>query len=201
MNESQRSLILNLAGRRKLLRAEDVVAQGYSPQILRNLHREGKLERCARGVYALPDAPLHQHHMLGIVCMRVPKAVICLLSALELHGIGTQLPHEIWIALPEGTPAPTLEWPRLRLVRMRGDAYARGIQTRIEDGLAIRVYDVAKTIADCYKFRNKVGLDVALEASKEAWHENKMRLEDLHRYAKIDRVENVMRPYLEAIVT
>ena len=200
MNDSHRNHILHLASRTPLLSGAKVIAHGYSPQLLRNLHREGKLERTARGVYTLPDQALSQHHALAVVSLRIPKAVICLLSALELHQLGTQLPSAVWIALPEGTPAPTLDWPTLRIVRMRGAAYAEGIETIDCDGTPLRVYGVAKTLADCFKFRNKTGLDVALEATKEAWREHKLRLDELQRFAQIDRVGNVMRPYLEAIV-
>ena len=192
--------ILNLAQRQRLLSAADVRAQGWSPQLLIKLERIGKLQRVNRGLYSLPDSPLTEHQSLIEVCRRVPKAVICLLSALQFHGIGTQLPFEVWIALPEATQNPALAYPTLRIARLRGDAYTEGIETTIEHGSSIRVYSVAKTITDCFKFRHKVGLDVALEALKDAWRQRKLNMDEVTRYARINRVAKVMQPYLEAVV-
>mgnify|MGYP003583802742 FL=1 len=197
MNQSEH--ILALAGRRRVLRAADVREHGWSPQLLLRLHQTGKLQRLARGLYGLPDAEITEHQTLIEVCQRVPKAVLCLLSALQFHGIGTQLPHEVWVALPEGTQTPVLSYPALRITRLRGAAYSDGIQTVTEHGAAIRVYCAAKTVTDCFKFRNKIGLDVALEALKEAWRSRKVTMAELHHFARINRVERVMQPYLEAV--
>ena len=197
MNQSNH--ILELARHQRVLRAADVRAQGWSPQLLIRLHQAGKLHRLGRGLYALPDAQVTEHQTLIEVCQRVPKAVLCLLSALQWHEIGTQLPHEVWIALPEGTQAPALGYPALRITRLRGAAYSDGIQTVTEHGAPIRVYSAAKTVTDCFKFRNKIGLDVALEALKDAWRSRKVTMDELGHFAKINRVERVMQPYLEAI--
>jgi predicted transcriptional regulator of viral defense system len=130
----------------------------------------------------------------------VPKAVLCLLSALQFHEIGTQLPHEVWIALPEATVRPRRwSYPPLRITRLRGPAYSDGIQAVTDHGAPIRVYSAAKTVTDCFKFRNKIGLDVALEALKDAWRSRKVTMADLSHFAKINRVERVMQPYLEAV--
>lgn len=134
------------------------------------------------------------------VCQRVPKGVVCLLSALQFHEVGTQLPHEVWLAVPEGTQTPSLGYPNLRIARMRGAAYSDGIETITEHGATINVYSVAKTVADCFKFRNKIGLDVAMEALKEAWFSQKVTIEELSQFARINRVERVMQPYMEAVV-
>jgi len=197
---TQSEQLLALAHQQGLLRAADARARGYSPQLLLKLHESGQLARVARGVYALPHAELTEHRSLAEVCKRVPKAVICLLSALQYHEIGTQLPHEVWIALPEATQTPAAGHPALRIARLRGAAYAEGIETKTEGGAVIRVYGVAKTVTDCFKFRNKIGLDVALEALKEAWRERKLTMDELAHFARINRVERVMQPYLEAIV-
>ena len=191
--------ILELARHRRVLRAADVREQGWSPQLLIRLHQAGKLHRLGRGLYGLPDAEITEHQTLIEVCQRVPKAVLCLLSALQFHEIGTQLPHEVWIALPEGTQAPALSYPKLRITRLRGAAYSDGIQTVTEQGVPIRVYSAAKTLTDCFKFRNKIGLDVALEALKDAWRSRKVTMDELSHFAKINRVERVMQPYLEAV--
>ena len=197
MNQSDH--ILELARERRVLRAADVREQGWSPQLLIRLHQAGKLHRLGRGLYGLPDAEITEHQTLIEVCQRVPKAVLCLLSALQFHEIGTQLPHEVWIALPEGTQAPALSYPKLRIMRLRGAAYSDGIQTVTEQGVPIRVYSAAKTLTDCFKFRNKIGLDVALEALKDAWRNRKVTMDELSHFAKINRVERVMQPYLEAV--
>jgi len=197
MNQSDH--ILELARHRRVLRAADVREQGWSPQLLIRLHQAGKLHRLGRGLYGLPDAEITEHQTLIEVCQRVPKAVLCLLSALQFHEIGTQLPHEVWIALPEGTQAPALSYPKLRITRLRGAAYSDGIQTVTEQGVPIRVYSAAKTLTDCFKFRNKIGLDVALEALKDAWSSRKVTMDELSHFAKINRVERVMQPYLEAV--
>ena len=200
MSSTQTTRILELAHRQRLLSAADLRSHGWSPQLLLKLHRSGQLQRVSRGLYSLPDSEVTEHQSLAEVCRRVPKAVVCLLSALQFHEIGTQLPHEIWIALPEATQTPALDYPSLRIARLRGEAYSEGIETIVEHGSAIRVYSLAKTITDCFKFRHKVGLDVALEALKEAWRQRRLDIDEVTRYAKINRVAQVMQPYLETVV-
>lgn len=191
--------ILHLAGEQGLLRAADLQPHGLPPQLLIKLCGAGRLRRVARGVYSLPDRPLTEHHALADVCARVPKAVVCLLSALHFHDIGTQQPHEIWIALPEGFKAPALSYPPLRITRLRGAAYTEGIETVMDNGAPIRVYSAAKTVVDCFKFRNKVGLDVALEALRDSWWQRKATIDELAHHAQINRMGRVMRPYVEAL--
>ncbi|MCK9214888.1 MAG: type IV toxin-antitoxin system AbiEi family antitoxin domain-containing protein [Rhodoferax sp.] len=198
MNQSEH--ILELAKHRRLLRAADVLEHGCSPQLLLKMYQAGKLQRVARGLYSLPDAEITEQQTALEVCQRVPKAVLCLLSALQFHGIGTQMPHEVWVALPQGTQTPALDYPKLRITRLRGTAYSEGIETVTEHGAPIRVYSVAKTVTDCFKFRNKIGLDVALEALKDAWNKRKITMSEITHFAKINRVEKVMQPYLEAVV-
>ena len=200
MSPTQTTRILELAHRQRLLSAADLRSHGWSPQLLLKLHRTGQLQRVSRGLYSLPDSEVTEHQSLAEVCRRVPKAVVCLLSALQFHEIGTQLPHEIWIALPEATQTPALDYPSLRIARLRGEAYSEGIETIVEHGSMIRVYSLAKTITDCFKFRHKVGLDVALEALKEAWRQRRLNIDEVTRYAKINRVARVMQPYLETVV-
>ncbi|XHS80133.1 AbiEi antitoxin N-terminal domain-containing protein [Burkholderiaceae bacterium UC74_6] len=196
---TQSDQILELAQHRRVLRAADVREQGWSPQLLLKLQQAGKLQRLARGLYALPDAEPTEHQTLIEICQRVPKAVLCLLSALQFHEIGTQMPHEVWIALPEGTQAPRLDYPPLCVARLRGAAYAEGVQTVTDRGAPIRVYSAAKTVTDCFKFRRKIGLDVALEALKDAWRSRRFNMDELGHFARINRVERVMQPYLEAL--
>ena len=200
MSATQSDYILDLAQRQRLLSAADVRAHGWSPQLLIKLEQSGKLQRVTRGLYSLPDGLITEHQSLIEVCRRVPKAVVCLLSALQFHEIGTQLPFEVWIALPEATQTPALNNPALRIARLRGEAYSEGIETLVEHGSTIRVYSLAKTITDCFKFRHKVGLDVALEALKDAWQQRKLDMDQVTHFARINRVEKVMQPYLETVV-
>lgn len=196
---TQSDHILDLARHRRVLRAADVREQGWSPQLLIKLHQAGKLQRIDRGLYGLPDAEATEHQTFIEVCQRVPSAVLCLLSALQFHEIGTQLPHEVWIALPEGRQTPAVSYPPLRITRLRGDAYSEGILTITDHGAPIRVYSAAKTVTDCFKFRHQIGLDVALEALKDAWRSRKVTMAELGHFAQINRVERVMQPYLEAL--
>ena len=191
--------LLALAASRRLLRGSDARDIGVSPQLLIKLLRAGRLTRVARGLYSLPDAPVTEHQSLVEVCRRVPRAVICLLSALRFHEVGTQAPYQVWIALPESTQTPAASAPALRVVRLRGTAYTEGIENMLDQGAPIRVYSLAKTITDCFKFRNKIGLDVALEALKDAWQRRLVSMDDLAHFARINRVERVMQPYLQAL--
>ena len=190
---------LRLARRRGLLHTRDIAASGIPTVVLTRLVRSGQLVRAGRSVYVLPGRPGSAHRSLAEVALRAPRGVVCLLSALRVHEIGTQAPFEVWLALPAGVAAPRLDSPAIRVVRMTGESLARGIQHIEIDGVKVPVYDTAKTIADCFKFRNKIGLDVALEALREAWRERKVKTDALWRYAKLNRVANVMRPYLEAL--
>ncbi|AOS80527.1 MULTISPECIES: type IV toxin-antitoxin system AbiEi family antitoxin domain-containing protein [Hydrogenophaga] len=199
MLPSDTDRLLELAASRRLLRGADARDIGVSPQLLIKLQQAGRLVRVARGVYSLPDAPLTEHQSLVEVCRRVPKAVICLLSALRFHELGSQAPHEVWLALPEGVRSPSVDYPALRIVRLRDAAYSEGIETVMDEGAPIRVYGVAKTISDCFKFRHKIGLDVALEALKDAWQRRLVSMDELTHFARINRVERVMLPYLEAL--
>ena len=141
------------------------------------------------------------HGSLAELAHRVPRGVICLLSALHIHGLGTQAPHQIWLAIPQNSPTPRFERPSLRPVRMSGPALTEGIQSMRIDGLDVPVFNAAKTIADCFKYRNKIGIDVALEALRDGWEQRKVSMDELSYYANIDRVSNVMRPYMESVAT
>ncbi len=191
---------LALARQRGLLRACDVAAAGVPTAVLTRLVRAGRLQRIGRGLYTLPSASLDAHRSLAEVSLRAPRGVICLLSALRVHEIGTQAPFEVWLALPQGVHAPRLAAPPLRVVRMSGAAMSEGIETRSIDGATVPVFSAEKTVADCFKFRNKVGLDIALEALRDAWRQRKLGMDALWRYAEVNRVTQVMRPYIEALI-
>lgn len=172
---------------------------GIHRQILTRLVAQGQIERIARGVYRLPEQPTTENHGLALAAAAVPQGVICLLSALQYHGIGTQLPSEVWIALDRRAWRPKLTYPPLRIVRYTGEALSAGVQTHRIEGRAVKVYGPAKTVADCFKYRNKIGLDVAMEALREGWRARRFTMDELDRYAVICRVQRVMRPYLEAL--
>jgi predicted transcriptional regulator of viral defense system len=197
---THRDRTLRLARRRGGVAARELGAAGIHRQVLSRLVEAGELERVARGLYRLPDGPLTEHHGLAVASAAVPQGVICLISALAFHGIGTQLPHEVWMAIDRRARRPTLRQPPLRVVRPSGEAFRAGVETHRVEGQTLRVYGVAKTLADCFKYRNKIGLDVALEALREAWRARRFTMDELERYAAVCRVQRVMRPYLEALV-
>ena len=200
-SQTQEERVLALARSAALLRARDVAALSLPTIILSRLVKDGRLRRVGRGVYARPDRPLSEHISLAEVALRMPRGVICLLSALHIHGLGTQAPHQIWLAIPQNSPTPRFERPSLRPVRMSGPALTKGIQSMRIDGLDVPVFNAAKTIADCFKYRNKIGIDVALEALRDGWEQRKVSMDELSYYANIDRVSNVMRPYMESVAT
>ena len=181
------------------LNTSDLAELGIPRVYLTRLAASGKLARAGRGLYRLAETTLSENEGLAIVAVRAPQVVFCLLTALQFHGLTTQLPRQVWIALPQGSHAPKMDHPPLKLIQYSGDAFTQGIETHRIDHVEIRVYSAAKTVADCFKHRNKIGLDVALEALKDARSQRKASADDLWRYAKICRVANVMRPYLEAV--
>lgn len=191
---------LKLARRRQGVRASELAGYGIHRQALSRLVAVGKLERVGRGLYRIPASPLTEHHGLALASAAVPRGVICLLSALRFHDIGTQLPSQVWIAIDRRARQPAMSYPPLRIVRFTGAALAEGIRVHHVEGQAVRIYGVAKTLADCFKYRNKIGLDVALEALREAWRARRFTMDELDHFAGICRVRRVMKPYLEALV-
>jgi predicted transcriptional regulator of viral defense system len=196
---NQEKSLLMLAKAKPLLRARDLASVKVPTIMLSRMVSSGKLVRVARGVYSLPNRKMSQHRSLAEVAIRVPRGVVCLLSALRVHNIGTQSPFEVWLAIDPRSVAPKLDQPKLRIMRMSGSAMKEGIAKIKVDGVEVQVFNVAKTVADCFKFRNKIGLDVALEALHESWRLRKVTMDDLWRYAIVNRVANVMRPYLEGL--
>ena len=191
--------VLDLALQKGLLRASDLEAIDAPRVILTRLTAAGLLDKVGRGLYRLSSHPGSEHESLAAIATRVPQAVFCLLTALQFHDLTTQLPRQIWIAMPRGSHVPRIAYPPIKMVQMTGDVYAEGIETVERDGVKLHVYWVAKTVADCFKHRNKIGPDVAVEALKDARAKRKATVDDLWRYAKLCRVANVMRPYLEVV--
>lgn len=197
--ESKRQ-ILELARKQVVINAEDVEALGISRNYLYAMRKEGLLQKTAVGLYSLPEAEFNEYRNLVEVAKRVPNAVVGLVSALNYHGITTQIPHEIWIIVPRGAWRPKIDYPPLRLNYVSGAAYSYGVQEHVLNGVVVKIYSPAKTVADCFKFRNKVGLDLAIEALREVWISRKATMNELVEAAKINRVLRIMRPYLEATV-
>lgn len=191
--------ILDLARQKGMLRPGDLQDVGAARVTLTRLTASGQLEKVGRGLYRLPGAHASEHETLTTVAAKAPQAVFCLLTALQFHGLTTQLPRQIWIAMPRGSHAPRIDYPPVKMIQFTGEAYSEGIQVFERDQVALRIYGVAKTVADCFKHRNKIGLDVALEALRDARGQKKATADELWRFATICRVANVMRPYLEAI--
>ena len=199
LSSTHNQRVLDLASQKGLLRASDLDAISAPRVVLTRLTTAGVLERVGRGLYRLPSHSGSEHEGLATIATKVPQAVFCLLTALQFHELTTQLPRQIWIAMPRGSHVPRIDYPPVKMVQMTGDVYSEGVETVERDGVALRVYGVAKTVADCFKHRNKIGLDVALEALKDVRAKREASADDLWRYAKICRVTNVMRPYLEAV--
>ena len=197
---STRDRLLRIAGTGGLVNARDVAAQGIHTQMLSRMVEQGALERVSRGLYRLAGRPISEHHGLTLAASVAPHGIVCLLSALSFHGLGTQLPAEVWLALDRRSRTPALSYPRLRIVRFTGAALTAGVEIHKIEGRSVRVYDVAKTLADCFKYRNKIGLDVVLEALNDAWRKRRFRMQALERYGDICRVRRIMQPYLEALV-
>lgn len=195
-----RDRVLDLGQRGAVVRTRDATAAGVHTQILTRMVRIGELERVGPGRYRLANADVTEHHDLVLASTAVPSSVISLLSALRFHNVGTQLPHQVWIAVTRGTRVPRLRHPPLKVVRISPSMFSHGIERHRLEGHIVRVYSLARTVADCFRFRNTIGLDVALEALKEAWRRRRLNLDELHRVAKHLRVNRVMQPYLETIV-
>jgi predicted transcriptional regulator of viral defense system len=183
-----------------MFRFSAALGAGVHHNTLRRLVNEGKVERVSRGLYRLCDAPWHPNEDLAVVSARAPDSIVCLISALSFHELTTQVPHEVYIAVARNQRAPRIEHPPIRCFRFSGKAFTEGVEVHSANGQTVRVYGIEKTVVDCFKFRNVVGLDVAIEALRD-WERKRGRSVDkLMHYAKACRMDRVMRPYLEAIV-
>ena len=196
---SKSKQVLDLARKAGILRPRDLAPQRIPRTYLQRLEERGLLVKETRGQYKLPDAKVTENHSLAEACKRVPRGVVCLLSALQFHKLTTQAPSDVWLALDRKARAPGSGVQPLRIVRMSGKALTEGVDEHRIEGVAVKVYQPAKTVADCFKYRNKIGLDIALEALRDFKHKHRSGMDDLWRYAKICRVERVMRPYFEAM--
>lgn len=190
---------LSLAKANKVVRVAELSERGIPRVVLTRLTRDGKLVRIGRGVYALPNRAISENESLLDVATRSSQGVFCLLTALRIHNLTTQSPFEVWLAIPNKAQPPKVDSVSLRVIRLSKKTLSEGIETHMVDGIPIRVYCIAKTVVDCFKFRNKIGLDVALEALQEAWRGKKLQMDELWYYARICNVETIIRPYIESL--
>ncbi|HHE41863.1 MAG TPA: transcriptional regulator [Dehalococcoidia bacterium] len=183
-----------------LLRTAEALRSGVHPRTLYAMRDSGLLERVSRGVYRLAGGPPLSNPDLVTAATRIPKGVVCLISALSFHGLTIQIPHEVHVALSSGAEEPRLDYPPIRVYRFGDGSFTEGVETHDIDGVTVRIYGPEKTLADCFKFRNRIGLDTAVEALRAYRERGRIRVDELMGYAEICRVGNVMRPYLEAIL-
>lgn len=197
---TQRQRRLAQSARSKaVLQPRDFARLSIHPQQVSRLVEKGELIRVGRGRYVLAGNEHSENLGLALVAAAAPKAIVCLLSALQFHGIGTQSPREVWIAVEKNEARPRIDYPPIRIAVFSGVAFTFGMERHVIDGIPIRVYSAAKTVADCFKFRNKVGLDVALEALREGLRTKRVNRDSVWAAAKVCRVTGVIRPYLEAL--
>jgi predicted transcriptional regulator of viral defense system len=199
IEESKTQALLDLARKQGVVRSADLKPRNIPREYLSRLHREGVLERTSRGVYYLPETELTEHHSLAEAIKIAPRGIVCLLSALRFHDLTTQSPFEVWLALDRKAHRPTGGGLSLRVVRFSGRALTAGVEEHLIEGVKVPIYSPAKTVADCFKYRNKIGLDVALEALRDYRKGRHSDADELWKYAKVCRVANVMRSYIEAL--
>ena len=182
-----------------ILRPRDLAEFNIPRMVLSRMEAKGMLIRLSRGIYILPGTEFSEHHSIAAACKKVPQGVICLISALVFHKLTTQAPFQVWMAIGEKDHKPKVEYPPIRFFRYSKDAFSKGISEKLIDNIRIQIYNPAKTVADCFKYRNKIGIDVAIEALKDCLEQRLCTYDELWKYAKICRVSNVMKPYLEAM--
>jgi predicted transcriptional regulator of viral defense system len=200
-HDTSRGRLLQLARSHPIVRPRDLAPLRVHTAELTRLVRAGQLERVGPGRYRLAGkTPASEQHDLVMAATAVPGAVVCLLSALRFHGVGTQLPPDVWIAVPRGTRVPRLATPPMRVVSITRAWFDIGVEQHRIEGRPVRVFSVARTVADCFRFRNTVGLDVALEALSDAWKGRRLDLDELNQVTKRLRIQRVLQPYLQAIV-
>jgi len=190
---------INLFHDRGILRPNELVKQGIPRKYLRLLENQGTIKKSDRGLYVSTDHEYTEYHSLALVAKRMPNAVICLFSALSFHKMTTQSPHQVWVALKGNAWPIKMEHLKTRVIRLSGPSFDTGITIENVEGVPVKIYGPAKTVVDCFKFRNKIGLDIALEALRDFRSKRLGTLDELYSIAKICREDKVMRPYLEAV--
>ena len=197
--QSNLTRLLNFAAKKPIIRAKDAFALGIPRNYLSRVVRKGALKKIGRGLYASSSSPITEHLSLIRAACKVPSGIVCLMSALQFHKFTTQSPHQVWTAIHVKAWSPRINSPPVRLVRMSGPALHFGLKEYSVCGVTLKVFSPAKTVADCFKFRNKIGMDVALEALRKCRRLRKASIDDIWAAAKVCRVANIMRPYLESV--
>lgn len=200
MESGLEKLTLKLVAKLGVIRPRDLDAHGIPRKYLNLLYHKSLVRKSGRGLYVAMDAKPTEHRSLVEVCKRVPHGVVCLLSALQFHGLTTQLPYEVWLAIDWKARIPKEPGLPIRTIRFSGRARTEGVQVHRIEGVQVQVYSPAKTVADCFKFRNKVGLDVAIESLRDGLSKRMCKLEELQKYGEICRVSKIMKPYMEALI-
>ncbi|MBT3321346.1 MAG: transcriptional regulator [Anaerolineae bacterium] len=201
MNKSTKEIALSLFRKHHgRMRTQQALSSGISPRTLYALRDAGEIIQESRGLFRLADKEPSSYSDLVQVAIKVPAGVVCLISALDFYGITTQIPHYVYLALPSNIGKPRFKHPPLRVFWLSDKAYQAGITEEILEGIPVKIYSVEKTIVDCFKFRNTIGIDIAVEALKQSMREQKCRLDYLQRYARINRVERLITPYLEVLL-
>ena len=193
------SRVLRIARKKRLFRLSEAKEAGIHPEAVRRLTHRGQLARVGRGLYALPSLEPTEHHTLAEVAKRVPKGIVCLLTALRFYGLGTQNPRDVWLAVDRRAGIPRIDFAPVRIIRMSGATLLTGIEERNIDGVRVRITSPARTVVDCFKFRNKIGIDVAVEALKDYRRLRKGTVDALWQQADLLRMSKVIRPYWDAI--
>ena len=199
MAKKHHDQVLKLTRRLGVLRPRDLKSVGVPRVYLAQLAKNGRLLKTGRGLYVVAGKTLTENHSLAEAAKLSPKAVVCLLSALRFHGLTTENPAEVWLAIPRGTRPPKSGAPALRVTKFSGAMMTEGIKRHVIQGVSVPIYGVAKTVADCFRFRNRIGVNIAVEALRDAWQNKKVTAEELWHQAKVCRVLNVMRPYFDSL--
>ena len=197
---NKKARVYRLAQQKGLIHRADLVAEQLPGEYLSRLAKEGKLVHEGRGYYRMPDYAPSQYESLIALSRKIPQGVVALLSALRFHDLTTQNPFEVWLAVKHKQWLPKLDYPPVRYVYFSEKGLSAGVEEHIVENFTIKVFSPGKTVADCFKYRNKIGLDVALEALREGWEQQRFSIDELYHYAKICRVHNVIRPYLQALI-
>ena len=197
--QSKSERIIELAQKLGVLRPKDLVPQGIQAEYLRRLCDKGTIKKVGRGSYVLADSSLSASLSLAIIGRAVPNGVVCLQSALAYHGIGTQSVSEVFVAIERRAARPRVDYPEVRVARLGGPAFTDGVETHAIENVKVRIYSLEKTLADLFKFRNKIGPHIAVDALRTAMGERSVNMKKLWHFAKLCRVERVMKPYVDAL--
>ncbi len=200
MTKSIEAEILEFINERGIIRPQDFVSQKWTRMHLQRLVEKGQIKKIGRGLYSSIDSVVTENHSLAEVAKLAPNSVICLISALQFHNLTTQIPWQVWIAIDNKAARPMIAYPPLKIISMTGESLVSGINEHKIEGVPVKIFSPAKTVADCFKFRNKIGLDVAIEALRESLDRKQATIDEIWKYAGVCRVRRVMQPYMEAMV-